>query len=280
MDRAKQEFQAFEREGWNAVASEYAEFTAGVTSDVAEALLDAANVSGDSRVVDVASGPGWTAAAAAQRGAATIGVDISEAMVDQASARFSDVDFRVGSAEELPLDDQSVDAVVSAFGMPHFADHAAFVAESARVLDGGGRIAFASWYPPQTNPFFAVALGSIAKHGDLNVPLPDGVDMFTWADDAACEQLLTAGGFGPCERVDVPLAVRTSNGVATVIGFLENASVRSRALFGAQTPEAQAAITTSISEMLAPMETNGQWTIPLNAFVVSASKLRHGEIVE
>lgn len=273
MDSAKQEFQAFERDGWNEVAGEYGEFTAGVTSEVSEALLDAANVSGGSRVVDVASGPGWTAAVAAERGAATIGVDISEAMVAQASSRFPEVDFRVGSAEELPLEDRSVDAVVSAFGMPHFADHAAFVAESARALDAGGRIAFASWYPPQTNPFFGVALGSIAKHGDLNVPLPEGLDMFTWADDAACDELLSAAGFGPCERVDVPLAVRTANGVDTVIGFLENASVRSRALFGAQTAEAQAAITTSISEMLAPMETDGQWTIPLNAFVVSASKL-------
>lgn len=208
MDSAKQEFQEFERDGWNAVASEYAEFTAGVTSDVAEVLLDAANVSGDSRVVDVASGPGWTAAVAAERGAATIGVDISETMVHQASERFPDVDFRVGSAEELPLQDRSVDAVVSAFGMPHFADHAAFVAESARALDVGGRIAFASWYPPQTNPFFAVALGAIAKRGDLNVALPDGVDMFTWADDDACDQLLTAAGFGPSERVDVPSTLR------------------------------------------------------------------------
>jgi len=272
MDQAALTFQAFERDGWNVVANEYGKLTENVTSAAADALLDAAAVGPETRVVDVASGPGWTAAAAAARGAWATGVDISESMVEQSSSRFPELDFRLGSAEELPLEDASVDAVVSAFGMPHFADHGAFAAEAHRVLVPGGRISFASWYPPQQNPFFGVALGSIAKHGDLNVPLPDGVDMFAWADEQACSDLLSTAGFGPCDRTDLPLAITTDDGVGTVVGFLQNASVRSRALYSAQTGEAQEAIAGSIAEMLAPMESDGTYTIPLAAFVVSAAK--------
>ena len=105
-------------------------------------------------VVDVASGPGWSAAAAVERGASVIGVDISHAMVDEASRRVPQAEFRLGAAESLPVEDESADAVVSAFGMPHFADHARFVAEGYRVLRPQGRIAFASWEPPADNPFF------------------------------------------------------------------------------------------------------------------------------
>ena len=121
MDEAQQAFQDFERNGWNEVATEYGKLTEHVTTGVADALLDAARVGPETRVLDVACGPGWTAAFAAGRGAWATGIDISEAMVDQASSRFPELDFRLGSAESMPLEDASVEAVVSAFGMPHFA---------------------------------------------------------------------------------------------------------------------------------------------------------------
>ncbi len=273
MDTGAEAFQAFERDGWNQVAGPYADLTDGLTTGVSNSLLDAAGVAPDTIVVDVASGPGWTAAVATGRGATAIGVDISQSMVEEASRRHPGIEFRLGSAEDLPIDDQSVDAVVSAFGMPHFADHAAFAAEAFRVLRPGGKLAFASWYPPAENPFFAVALGSIAKAGDLSVPLPEGVDIFAWAELALCEELVATAGFGPCQRVDVTLTMTTSDGPGSVVGFLENASVRSRALFQAQTPEAKEAISNVISEMLAPMKQDGLWSVPLNAFVVSTTKL-------
>ena len=272
MDQRASEFQAFERDGWNAVADAYGTLTDGLTGEVAGPLLDAAVVGSGSRVIDVASGPGWTAAAAMDRGASVIGVDISEAMVEQATRRYPAGDFRLGTAEALPIDDGSADAVVSAFGMPHFADHEAFAAEAHRVLRPGGRIAFASWRPPAENPFFGVALGSIAKAGDLSVELPQGADMFSWADQATSERLLADAGFEGYQRADVPLQVVTDDGPGTVVHFLENAAVRSRALFQAQTPEAKKAISATITEMMAPMEQDGTWTVPLNAFVVSAVK--------
>jgi ubiquinone/menaquinone biosynthesis C-methylase UbiE len=265
-------FQEFERAGWEDVAGQYAEMTDGLTGGVAAVLCDAAGVSASSVVLDVASGPGWTAAVAAERAERVVGIDIAQAMVDLASARHGGVEFRQGTAEHLPFDDGSFDAVLSAFGMPHFADHGAFAAEAFRVLRPGGAVAFASWYPPDRNPFMAMALGSIARFGSLDVELPEGVDMFYWADQQKCQELLSGAGFGEASRVDVDLMFETDDGAAGIIRFLERGSVRSRALYLAQSDGAKAAIAEGLGEMMAPFETEGHWRLPLNAFVVSAVK--------
>jgi SAM-dependent methyltransferase len=237
---------------------------------VAGALLDAARVTEGDRVLDVATGPGWMAAAAMARGARVTGLDVSEAMAAEATSRHPGLEVEVSPAETMPFGDGSFDAVISAFGMPHFADHAAVFAEAHRVLAPGGRIAVASWNPPASNPFFAVALGSIAQAGSLDVDLPAGVDMFAWADDEPCHELFDGAGFGPFTRDQVELTFVTDDGPGMMKQLLENASVRSRALYRAQTDEAKAAISAKISELLEPMHDGGRWTIPTTAFVLSA----------
>ncbi len=271
-DQDRQRFRDFERTGWDEVASEYARVTDGVSDQVAESVLDAAAVGAGDRVLDVASGPGWTAAAAARRGAHVTGVDISPSMAEEARRRNPDVHFEVAPAEELPFADASFDAVVSSFGMPHFYDHHAVFRQAHRVLAGDGRIAVASWHPPASNPFFGVALGSIARCGSLDVDLPDGVDMFAWADDAVSGELFTGTGFDAPVREDVEMRIVSDDGPAAVVEILESASVRSRALYFAQTDEARSAIRLAIAEMLEPMRDGGTWKIPLSAFVLSSRR--------
>jgi ubiquinone/menaquinone biosynthesis C-methylase UbiE len=272
-DQQIEAFREFERAGWNEVAEEYARVSRNLTPQAAGPLLDAAQVTSGDRVLDVASGPGWVAAEAAGRGADATGLDISASMVEGARRRHPTITFEVGSAEEMPFEDGSFDAVVSAFGMPHFADHAAVFAEVRRVLRPSGRLAVASWNPPATNPFFAVALGAIAQCGSLDVDLPVGVDMFTWADDDACRELFSRAGLGPHTRTPVDLLLVSDDGPAEVVKVLDGASVRSRALFHAQAPEAKVAIVEKIGELLGPMERDGMWTITASAFVLSAESI-------
>lgn len=158
MDEAARAFQEFERNGWNEVAEVYAALVdgAGVTQAVASSLLDGGGVTAGTAVVDVATGPGLLAAAAAARGATATGIDFAADMVRVASAAHPGVTFEVGAAESLPLDDAGADAVVSAWGMPHFADHAAFFAEVYRVLRPGGRLSLSTWCAPPKNVFFAI----------------------------------------------------------------------------------------------------------------------------
>jgi hypothetical protein len=94
--------------------------------------------------------------------------------------------------------------------------------------------------------------------------------MFTWADNDACRELFSGAGFGPHTRTPVDLLLVSDDGPAEVVKVLEGASVRSRALFHAQAPEAKVAIVEKIGELLEPMERDGTWIIAASAFVLSA----------
>jgi SAM-dependent methyltransferase len=196
--------------------------------------------------------------------------------VEQARRRYPGVEFRQGEAENLPFDDESFDVVASALGMPHFADHDAFMSEAARVLRPGGRLVFASWVRPANNPFFGIVLSAIAQHGSLDVELPPGIDMFTWDDLAVCQEYLDRAGFGPGERTDVVLSIELKNGPADILRTLEEGAVRSRALLMAQTPEARTAIERELDLLLQPNKVGDRWLLEGRAFVVAANKTSPG----
>src|SRR5215472_7064181 len=80
-------------------------------------------------LLDVATGSGALAAAAASRGAQAVGVDLSPRMVELALRLHAGVDFREAEVEHLPFADRSFDAVVCGFGLGHFPRPEAAVAE-------------------------------------------------------------------------------------------------------------------------------------------------------
>lgn len=271
-DEAKAAFKAFELDGWETVASNYAAITESTNPALTAAVLDAAGAGSGVRLLDVATGPGWIAGGAVARGAEAVGVDFAAAMVMEARQRFPGIEFHQGSAEQLPFDDASFDVVTSSLGMPHFADHDAFMSEAARVLRPGGRLVFASWAQPANNPLFGVVFAALARHGSLDVDLPQGVDMFTWDDMRVCQEYLDRAGFGPAQRSEVSMTTRFDN-PAGVMQLLESGGVRSRALLLAQTAEARAAIAGELETLMAPHKSGDHWEIEGRAFVVAAERL-------
>jgi arsenite methyltransferase len=96
--------------------------------------------------LDVGSGPGNVTASlarAAGPGGLALGVDISEPMLKRAVRAESgpQVGFIRADAQRLPLRDNTVDAVVSLAVLQLIPDPAAALAEMARVLRPGGRLA-------------------------------------------------------------------------------------------------------------------------------------------
>src|SRR5438874_2440380 len=142
-------FSEFERARWQAVAAPYHDYFGGLTSQSIGPLLDAVRAVRGTRLLDVASGPGYVAAAASRRGVDATGVDFSSEMVDQARRLHAGVDFREGDAHALPFPDAGFDAVVIAYGMLHFSQPERALAEARRVLRPGGRVAFSVWAPPE-----------------------------------------------------------------------------------------------------------------------------------
>ena len=102
-------------------------------------------------MLDVATGSGNAAIAAARHGCEAIGVDDVPALLDcgrrRADAEGLAVEFVEGDAESLPFADDSFDAVTSVFGSMFAPDHAQAAAELLRVTRPGGTIALASWTP-------------------------------------------------------------------------------------------------------------------------------------
>ncbi|MFQ5881227.1 MAG: class I SAM-dependent methyltransferase [Candidatus Methylomirabilales bacterium] len=113
-------FRAFEHAGWEDTTPRYHHSLGGLTTQTIGPLLDAMRVGERVRLLDVATGPGYAAAAAAQRGTDAVGIDFSAAMVAQARQHHPTVEFREGDAEALPFPDERFDAVVINFGLLHF----------------------------------------------------------------------------------------------------------------------------------------------------------------
>ncbi len=98
------DFKSLEREGWGRNAVAYNKYMGEITAQIMEDLLDAASVRAGSHVLDVACGTGNGSAVAAKRGARPIGVDFAPTMVAEAHRRNSELDFRIGDAENLDLE--------------------------------------------------------------------------------------------------------------------------------------------------------------------------------
>src|SRR6266851_2404088 len=107
MDFDPQAIRAFEHAGWQRAAPRYGGTFAAATRGFIAALLDAARVGLHTRVLDVACGPGYVAAAAAARGAGAAGVDFSPAMLAVARAAHPRIEFAAGDAEALAHPDDS-----------------------------------------------------------------------------------------------------------------------------------------------------------------------------
>ena len=101
-------------------------------------------VDGGLRVADVGCGTGYLAAALAGRVGSLVCVDASPAMLDRARENLVElpaaIDYRLGTIEDLPIDDDDVDAAFAHMVLHHLADTRAGLAEMARIVRPGGLV--------------------------------------------------------------------------------------------------------------------------------------------
>ncbi|WP_217922157.1 class I SAM-dependent methyltransferase [Miltoncostaea oceani] len=157
----------------------------------AERLCDTADLHAGWRVLDVATGSGNAAIAAARLGCTSVGVDYVPSLVargrERAAAEGLDVDLRDGDAEDLPFPDAAFDAVTSVFGCMFAPDHERAAAELLRVCRPGGTIALASWTP---EGFIGDLFRVVAAH----VPPPAGLrPPMLWGTEAHLRTLFGDG---------------------------------------------------------------------------------------
>lgn len=110
-------------------------------------------------VLDIACGSGYGSAILKKEGAAHVyGVDISKEATDYAKQRYGQdgIDFIQSDATNIPLDDNSIDILVSFETIEHVENYKAFMSEITRVLKPDGVLVLSTPIKdtsPDNNPF-------------------------------------------------------------------------------------------------------------------------------
>jgi ubiquinone/menaquinone biosynthesis C-methylase UbiE len=266
------EFKAFEAAGWSRRASTYGFVTGAITARFVEPLLEAAGVGAGMRVLDVATGPGHVAGAAAARGAEPVGVDIAEGMLAVARRDYPQLDFRPGDAEALPFADSSFDAVVGAFVLNHLPRPEVAAAELARVLANGRRLALSVWDAPERMLFIGLLRDAVARAGEAPSGERAGPDPFRFADDEQLRRLLGNAGLKDVVVETVAVDHRVDGDAMELWDGLLAGSVRSAAAVEALSPAARERARAAFAELVEPHRVAGGHELPAVAKVGSGRR--------
>jgi SAM-dependent methyltransferase len=144
-----------------------------------EWLCEAVALRAGERVLDVATGSGNTALAAARRRCEVTGIDFVPALLERAALRAEAegvaLALHEADAQALPMADGSFDVVLSSFGVMFAPDPVRAAAELARVCRPGGRIGLACWTP---DGFIGAFLAALA--GFVPPPPPGSTAPTQW----------------------------------------------------------------------------------------------------
>lgn len=191
---------------WDRMADVYQKKIDKRFGPVIEHVLNRANLQSGEKILDLGTGTGAVAIAAATRLGANgrvIAVDISAEMLDKARARvralsIPNVEFAEGRAEAIPAEDNSLDAVLASLSLMYVIDRANAAREICRVLRPGGRFIASVWAGAEEADIvqFQQTAGGFAP-----TPPVKGVGPGALADpNAFLSQLEAAGLTARCER--------------------------------------------------------------------------------
>jgi 2-polyprenyl-3-methyl-5-hydroxy-6-metoxy-1,4-benzoquinol methylase len=262
-------FNRFEAEGWEARAASYS-FLRPITGRVINALLAAVEAGPDTQLIDVGTGPGDLAAAAAELGADPVGIDVAPSMVRRAALAHPRIPFRTGSFEAIPGGSDAFDAVVGNFVFNHVGRPEVALAEARRVLRPGGRLAFSTWDAARRNRILGLLLDAVEA---ADAPPPAGVPPgpTNFRTDDELRELVSAAGFDHVGVSHLHFEAHVPDTETLWRGVLDSA-VRIPPLVTLQPPDVQARIRDAFETLCrVHLRPGGTLAIPVSVQVTQGS---------
>lgn len=191
--------------------------------EATERMLDLCAVGNGSRVLDVAAGAGGQTLAAARRvgpDGAVLATDISSNILELAEAEsrragLTNVLTRTMDGENLDVEPDTFDAVVSRVGLIYFPDQQRALAGMRAALRPGGRIGAIVYSSADRNEFFSVPVSIIRRRAELPPPAPGQPGPFSLAGDGLADAL-SAAGFHDVQVETIPAPLRLGSAAECV----------------------------------------------------------------
>lgn len=183
-------------------------------------MLEMAGISKGHRVLDIAAGAGEqsiTTAKMVGAGGYVLATDISSNILEFAKqmaqqAGMNNIEIKVMDGENLTVEDETFDAVISRVGLIYFPDQQKALKEMLRVLKPGGKVAAIVYSTPEKNKFFSVPVSIIRNRAKLPPPLPGQPGPFSLGAEGIIEKAFSQAGFKNVrsELVNSPLQLSSA----------------------------------------------------------------------
>lgn len=184
-------------EPWDLVARGYAAEAHWIMLPFSQRAAELAEVTRESVVLDVATGPGTLALYLAPRVKRVDALDFAPSMIAELEARalasgIRNIEARVGDGQALPYAECLFDAAFSMFGLMFFPDRARGFAELTRVLRPGAKAVVSSWAPIAESPLISLMFNALrAADPDAVAPPPNALGLEN--PERFAEELTQAG---------------------------------------------------------------------------------------
>jgi ubiquinone/menaquinone biosynthesis C-methylase UbiE len=236
---------------------------------VSEWMLEALDPQAGETILELAAGTGETGFAAAsalgERGR-LISTDFAPKMVEAARSEserlgLGNVDHRQLDAQEMDLEDDSVDGVLCRWGYMLTADPQAALRETRRVLRDGGKLAISVWSGPKENPWSFIPSRLLLEHRGSPPPDPTAPGIFAMADPDRTRSLLEGAGFDVRRMENVEMTWRLDD--LDAYWFYLTRQVGMLAVTIAALAEGDLrALRGRLQEAVEPYRTNGGYALP------------------
>lgn len=261
------------RQSWQDSAAKYAELSSRLFGPASEAFAEFSGAVPGDRVLDVACGPGTlTARLAARVGAqgGVVGCDLAPAMLELAKKAVPSAEFKEASAEALPFEDNSFDAVACQLGLMLFARPEKALFEMVRVARRGGDVACLVQGTANGMVFTSLPMRTFVRHAP-ELKVPGGPTLYAFGGHGALTDAMESAGLTAIVEKRLKGTYRFASAEDYWVGL--KGGGRTARMLGSLPPEKQQAVQREVIEGARAYAQGGGVEIPYEFALARGLKL-------